>query len=157
MAGFDGSILCVSHDRYFLEKVAGRLLILQPPNMVDFGDRYSAWVEKLAEQAEENPPMRRAAARRKHRRPRIDAPEASAARDARKKDNPYLRPFGRLTLEELEAQITDTEISIAECQENFGDAGSFKDPNRGRKLQEEYESLSKKLEQLEAEYFAREQ
>ena len=60
-------------------------------------------------------------------------------------------------MEELERQITDTEIAIAECQESFGDADSFKDPSRGQKLQSEYESLSKKLEALEAEYFAREQ
>jgi len=51
----------------------------------------------------------------------------------------------------------DTEIAIAECQESFGETGSFKDPSRGKKLHEEYEALSKKLEGLEAEYFAREQ
>ena len=53
LAGFDGTILCVSHDRYFLEKVAARLLVLNPPNVVDFAGRYSQWVRRQAEEAEE--------------------------------------------------------------------------------------------------------
>ena len=73
-----------------------------------------------------------------------------------KKDNPYARPFGRLSKEELEQQITETELALAECQEMFATADSFKEPARGQKLQAEYDAIAKKLEQLEAEYFARE-
>src|SRR5206468_3379030 len=43
-------------------------------------------------------------------------------------DNPYLRPFGRLSVKELEKQITETEIALSECQSNFADTDSFKDP-----------------------------
>jgi hypothetical protein len=125
--------------------------------MFDFGGRYSKWVEKLADEAERKSAETQSRNKAKSGAAKEAAPETAAARDARRKDNPYLRPFGRLTLAELEGQITETEISIAECQEDFGAAGSFKDPNRGRKLQVEYEALAKKLEQLEEEYFAREQ
>jgi ATP-binding cassette subfamily F protein 3 len=151
LAAFEGTILCVSHDRYFLDKIAQRMLVLDPPNVIDFAGRYSQWVGKLdAEEQEKQSESSAPKAKSK-------AAAAQAAREpGRKKDNPYARPFGRLTLEELERQITDTEIAIAECQESFGDAESFKDPSRGQKLQSEYESLSKKLEALEAEYFARE-
>ena len=154
LSAFEGTILCVSHDRYFLEKVAGRLLILDPPTLIDFADRYSAWVRKQAADAEA-----RAAESQNKSRPRTSAPAKPAApapaRDPKRKDNPYLRPFGRLSLADLEAQITDTEIAIAECQGSFADADSFKDPARGKKLHEDYESLQKKLEQLEEEYFGR--
>jgi len=94
LAGFDGTILCVSHDRYFLDKVVGRLFVLQPPNMLDFGDKYSSWVHKLRMEAEE----RTAGAQERSKAKNVAAaakemePAAAAARDARKKDNPYLRP-----------------------------------------------------------------
>jgi hypothetical protein len=127
------------------------MLVLDPPNVIDFAGSYSQWVHKLDAEEQERQAESTPKAKPK-------APAAQASREAgRKKVNPYMRPFGRLTLEELEQQITDTEIAIAECQESFGDAESFKDPSRGQKLQSEYESLSKKLEALEAEYFAREQ
>jgi len=153
LAGFEGTILCVSHDRYFLDRVARRLLILDPPNLIDFADAYSAYVSKLAQDAQQRSAENQAKSKAKP----MPSPKEAAAREARKKDNPYMRPFGRLALEELEQQITDTEIAIAECQQSFGDSGSFKDPTRGKSLQEEYDALAKKLEGLEAEYFAREQ
>jgi ATP-binding cassette subfamily F protein 3 len=154
LGGFDGTILCVSHDRYFLDRSVRRLLVLRPPEMVDFGGNYSAWMQRLASDAAAEADRKAAAAQS---RPR-EAPAASRPKDpAKKKDNPYARPYGRLTLEELEQQITDTEVALAECQEGFGDAESFKNPSRAQQLQEEYKALSAKLEALEAEYFAREQ
>ncbi len=131
-----------------------RLFVLEPPDLIDFSDTYAAWARKRADDM--------AAARQKSAEAEKPRPIALSAHDAEskasaKRDNPYLRPFGRLTLAELEQQITDTEIGIAECQSSFGDASSFKDPGRGKQLQAEYEELSKKLEALEAEYFAREQ
>jgi hypothetical protein len=119
--------------------------------VADFSGRYSEWVRRQAEEAEE-----RSSSEAPKARPKATAQQPP--RDpARKKDNPYARPFGRLTLEELEQQITDTEINIAECQESFGDPESFKDPGKGQQLQSEYKQLCKKLEALEAEYFTREQ
>jgi ATP-binding cassette subfamily F protein 3 len=159
LGGFDGTILCVSHDRYFLNRVAKRLFILRPPEIVDFDDTYSAWTRRQAEALAEQ----RAASSTKGaatQKPRsASAPASAPARPApgKKKDNPYARPFGRLTLKELEQQISDTEIALAECQGSFADPDSFKNPSRSQQLQTELKTLSAKLEALEAEYFAREQ
>jgi ATP-binding cassette subfamily F protein 3 len=164
LGSFDGTILCVSHDRYFLDRVAKRLLILRPPEIVDFDDTYSAWTRKVAQTVAEQ----RSAASSKNAAPAKSkaAPAPTPARvtagagansNAKRRDNPYSRPFGRLTLKELEQQISDTEVALAECQSNFGDAGSFRDPNKSQRLQAELKTLSAKLEALEAEYFAREQ
>src|SRR5687767_2651646 len=151
LRAFDGTILCVSHDRYFLDKMVARLLVLQPPNVVQFGGSYSAWVHKLGEDAQRRAASSTAA--------RTELKEAPAAKPAGKRDadNPYKRPFGRLSLADLERQITDTEIDLAECQQRFADADEFKDPAAGKKLHEAYEALSAKLQALEAEYFAREE
>ena len=43
---FDGTILCVSHDRYFLDQAVERLWVVNPPAVADFDGNYSAWVEK---------------------------------------------------------------------------------------------------------------
>lgn len=149
LSDFDGTILFVSHDRYFLDKVGRRLLVLEPPKVHDFSGTYSQWVAARAAGDEQ---QRSAAAPKGKPRP-----QAPAREPAGKKDNPYLRPFGRLTMKELEQQIHDTEIALGECEQGFGDAQSFKDPSRAKGLQSEFDQLSRKLEQLEAEYFAREE
>jgi hypothetical protein len=76
-------------------------------------------------------------------------------RAASRKDNPYLRPFGKLSTEELERSIQETEKAIVQCQAGFGNPEVFKDASRGQKLHDDYEALEKKLKQLEEEYFTR--
>ena len=157
LSNFPGTVFCVSHDRYFLDKVIGRLLVLRPPNLADFPDNYSAWTRKMAEQAAEQREAADRAASAARSKAKTQPAAAPAVGDgAKKKDNPFKRPFGRLTVEELEQQITDTEIALAECQESFGDPDTFKDPAGAARLQAEVKTLSAKLEALEAEYFARE-
>jgi len=155
MSSFEGTMICVSHDRYFLDKVVKRMFIVTPPNLEQFDGNYSQWHAKeealaveRAERAEESDKRGRAVATAK--------PQAAKSAKARK-DNPYMRPFGRLSTAELETQITETEIAIAECQESFAAPESFRDPANVKKLQAEQEALVKKLEQLEAEYFEREE
>jgi ATP-binding cassette subfamily F protein 3 len=155
LSSYPGTVMCVSHDRFFLDRVAQRLLILAPPGIDDFPGTYTAWQHKLREEHAEREALEIERAKQQK-----SASGAIAARQAKpkssNKDNPYARPFGRLSTEELERQITDTEVAIAECQTSFGDAGAFKEPSRGKTLQAEYEGLVKKLEALEQEYYARE-
>lgn len=48
LGGFEGTILCVSHDRYFLDHAVERLWVVNPPDVSDFDGNYSAWVGKQA-------------------------------------------------------------------------------------------------------------
>ena len=72
----------------------------------------------------------------------------------RKKDNPYSRPYGRLTLKELEQQIT--ELKWRSLRAKAIRELRSKDPSRRQQMQAEYKRLSQKLDALEAEYYARE-
>ena len=151
LRGFEGTILCVSHDRYFLDQTIGRLMVLDPPKMADFSGNYSEWARK-------NKPREKQETQRRSEKSgsSLRADTHVSKKKSANKDNPYLRPFGKLTLAELERQISDTEIALAECQQAFAESESFKGPAQGRKIQAEYDSLEQKLKQLEAEYFARE-
>jgi ATP-binding cassette subfamily F protein 3 len=46
LSQFEGTILSVSHDRYFLDRTAERLWILTAQGLVDFDGNYSGWTEK---------------------------------------------------------------------------------------------------------------
>ena len=149
LADFAGTILCVSHDRYFLDKIVSRLLILNPPEIQDFTGNFTAWSKRQAEKAAQARQAREESKKAKPAKPR----PASAAK--KKPDNPWDRPFGRLSVEDLERQIAETEAAISEFQNRFADADLARDVQRSRKLKDEYAALGKKLKQLEQEYFAR--
>jgi ATP-binding cassette subfamily F protein 3 len=144
LRGFEGTMLCVSHDRWFLDRLISRLFVLQPPTLVDFAGNYSRWHEKVA--AETSRSAKPQAAKK--------SPIQNLKSKIQSKDNPYLRPFGKLTLKELELEISYTEIAVNDCQQSLTEA--YKNPALGKKLQAELKKLTEKLAQLEAEYFARE-
>jgi ATP-binding cassette, subfamily F, member 3 len=148
LAGFTGTILCVSHDRYFLDKVVNRLLILQPPHAVQFTGNYTAWAKKQAQIAQE-------AKRPKPSEPKDSKPRTPSAPPKKKSENAWARPFGRLSVKELEKEITETETALADCQNLFGESAALRDSGRAKKLDQEFAALTKKLKELEAEYFAR--
>jgi ATP-binding cassette subfamily F protein 3 len=147
LAGFTGTILCVSHDRYFLDKVINRLLVLQPPETIQFTGNYTAWAKKQAQLAAEA--RRPKPAETKESKPRPNTPPR------KRSENAWARPFGRLSVKELEQQITETEISLADCQNLFADGAVARDLHRAKKLNEDLAALGKKLKQLEQEYFTR--
>jgi ATP-binding cassette subfamily F protein 3 len=153
LAQFAGTILCVSHDRYFLEKIVRRLLILRPPALIDFSGAYSAWIRK---QRQAEAAAAESAARAKESAPKPVAAPA-APRASNRKDNPYLRPFGRLSTQQIEKEIQATEQLILDCETSFADPDIVRDGDRSRQLQTDYDSARQKLQQLEEEYFMREE
>ncbi|MDB5294555.1 MAG: ATPase componens of transporter with duplicated ATPase domain [Phycisphaerales bacterium] len=171
---FPGTIVCVSHDRYFLDHACTRLFVIDPPAVVDFDGRYSEWASKHAaaeQQRKRDAKQQKADPKGKQdargksdsRQPQNQAkvepkPATSAGKKPadRRNDNPYARPFGRLTVKELEAQITDTEVALAECQQSFATPAVSRDPSRLKRARADADALAKKLKGLEEEFYSRE-
>jgi ATP-binding cassette, subfamily F, member 3 len=158
---FGGTILCVSHDRYFLDRVARRLLVLDPPNMKDFDGNYSAWQHKQHEKAvAAAAEVARVEKARKQSQPKhasaLPKPAAKTQAAAAAKDNPYKRPFGKLSTKDLERTILETETGLADAQQSLNEPNVYRDAKKVQKAQGEVDALQKKLKQLEDEYFARE-
>src|SRR5688572_18893733 len=88
LAGFEGTILCVSHDRYFIDKVIRRMLIVQPPDILSFEGNYSAWQAKQKADAEAQA-LKAEARQIANRKSQIAIPPPAPASDKKRKDNPY--------------------------------------------------------------------
>jgi ATP-binding cassette, subfamily F, member 3 len=149
---FTGTIVCVSHDRYFLDKTVDRLLILSPPNMIDFEGNYSAWTARQRALAQ----AAHSAERQARSKPK-PKPVAATKPASKKSGNPSARPFGRLSVEELEREIAATEAIIATAQHTLADPALFKDPAKAKSAQAHHDRLAAKLQSLEKEYFERSQ
>ncbi len=53
LAGYKGTVLAVTHDRYFLDNVAGWILEVDRGAAVGYAGNYSVWLEKKAARSEE--------------------------------------------------------------------------------------------------------
>src|SRR5690606_6802148 len=122
------------------------------------------WVEKRATEAAEaaGPQSQISNVKSQTGKPAAQPPPSrgsssrgSSSSDARSR-NKYARPFGTLQTAALKAKIPQTETATAETQAAFGDGQLMSDPREARRLQAEFDRLTKELEQLEEEYFSRE-
>lgn len=126
---FPGVVITVSHDRYFLDKVAEQLLVLKGGGVIDtyFGN-YSEFLEKQL------PPKKQANTEEK----RVKAPEKGKRKKMTYRENKEW--------EEIADVIAKTEAELAKVSQDLAGAGS--DFIKAQELMEQETALNNKLEQL---------
>jgi ATP-binding cassette subfamily F protein 3 len=109
--GYEGTLLVISHDRYFLDRVCTRLLVLEGDRVEAHLGNYSDWRhrERADAQQEEQKAQKAAAAA-----PQPKAPPSDAAKDrtAGKERDRELRRLER-RVETLEADVGKLEADLA--------------------------------------------
>ena len=144
---FAGTIVAVSHDRYFLDRIAEKLLVMRAGDVRLYAGNYSYYIAQV-EQARVAEDAARAAAKEAGRREKSRSRTGGRGIGGRK--TATRSPLAKLTLEELEAHITVREQRLATVQERFGDAAVCRDPGKLAALQAEFESLRQELAAAEA-------
>ena len=136
---FEGTVLVVSHDRYFLNQVADRLIVLGDGRArVIEGDyeTYQHLVQKEKEAAAEQgpcpgpPPLLR------------PAREPSDRNGGSKKKFPYRKAA------DLEREIGEVEAELAEVEDLLGQPATWRDPSRPSTTQDRHRELKTRLETL---------
>ncbi|MBW7906922.1 MAG: ABC-F family ATP-binding cassette domain-containing protein [Phycisphaerae bacterium] len=141
---YPGAVLTVSHDRYFLDRIVSRVLLMRSGAHKVYDGNYSASLAQRAADEERARLLREAAARTaRPAEPRRPAAGAPAARKPRSR-------FDRLTLEELEAEIIRHEARVAELTERFGDPEVARDRAKLAGLSAEMEALRAELAEMQA-------
>lgn len=135
---FEGTLLFVSHDRYFLQKLANRFWYFHEGKILDFQGSYSDFQEWRAEQL---------ATKRQSRTEKQASP-----RPVERKKKPQIDP-----LQELEERIARLEADKQELEQLFAGNTDFGDPEvvavvkRYQELLDELDALYDKWEQLALE------
>ena len=139
---FQGTIVVVSHDRYFLDRIVDRLLVMRREACRIFNGNYSDYISVIdAERAAaEREAAERAAAERQARQPK------------RKKTKRERGPYDHLSFEEIEAGIIERETLLAELGERFGDPELYKDVEALNALKARIEQAKTELAALNTEW-----
>jgi ATP-binding cassette, subfamily F, member 3 len=121
---FDGSVLFVSHDRYFLNQVATKLLIVEPGRfrVIDGNyDTYQHFVKQgLAREARADVAADRSL-NRTQPGPGPSTPLTKSTKDRRKRKYPYRKAA------EIEQEIAERETRIEELHQLFADEEILRD------------------------------
>ena len=134
LGAFDGALVCVSHDRAFLDGLCTELLVVEGGAVTAFPGNYSEWRRSRAEQESQ-----RVAERDATRTERKPEPAATPRPDGSGKiRNPW-------AFERLEARIIELEEQIARLHEALAGEEVYRDPGRLRETQTSLAELEREL------------
>jgi ATP-binding cassette subfamily F protein 3 len=147
---YDGTLLFVSHDRYFLNRLADRIVELQPEGAVQYLGNYDDMLRKKREMAEWELP----GGEQRGRAMRQNAPETSAgpkasSYEAEKQAKREQRARAR-KIEQAEAEIARLEARIAALEEEMASPEVSMDYVKLREKQTQIDELRPKLEEAYA-------
>jgi len=141
---YPGTILFVSHDRYFINRIATKVIELSGDGAFEYLGDYDYFVEKKKEleeiRLEQAGPKEIGAAATKQSTSTID-------KDAKKRERQISR-----RLEELEAQLQTIEGNISTVEEKLCDPAIFQDHEQLLALQKELEAFKEEQEVLMMEW-----
>ena len=139
---FPGTILFVSHDRYFINRIATKVIELSNDDAALFLGDYDYYLEKkeeLEELALENAVTEKTVV--------VKTSTSTIDKEAKKKERQLNRQ-----LEELESQISIVDADIASIEEKLCDPIIFQDHEAVQKLQQELDALKEKQDDLSSEW-----
>ncbi|TRM11384.1 ABC-F family ATP-binding cassette domain-containing protein [Lentibacillus cibarius] len=141
---FPGTILFVSHDRYFINRLADKVVEMQHTGATIYLGDYDYYMEKKQEEAE----IKRL----------VEAEESPVKQGQRKTtfhENKQLQRERRKVqrrIEELEAAIEQHETELAALEQKMAEPDIYEDHEKALELTEETNQLKQKIDSLMEEW-----
>ncbi len=145
---FPGTILAVSHDRYFINRFANRVAVLGPDGITVYRGNYDDYIRELERRAlgaetEDVPGGLTKTEALKEKRRRKAALEEKKALKAR--------------AEEAEKYVAEVEARLEEQEKRMALKENYENPDRARECARVYRELKEELERAYAEWEAAEE
>ena len=139
---FDGTLLTVSHDRYFINRVANRVVEMRPDGVTEYLGNYDDYVEKKRLEAdgalaEAEGGKTRTQLDKEKRRERLKQESARTL---------------KLKLKQAEQAIADAEERIAQLEARMADPETYKSPDAAQKLAQEHRDAQEALDALYSDW-----
>ena len=147
---FDGTVLFVSHDRYFLNRVADHLLVLEPPQVQVIDGNYETFLAlQESRGATPSAPAASPAPRMAEVVKAVGATETSssaAATDSKPARRKRRFPYRKAA--DIESEIHQREASIALLEESLATPEVYRSAQRMREVPAEIASAKAELTRL---------
>ena len=145
LEAFDGTVLVVSHDRYFINEVASRIWEIDNQQVNDYKGNYSFYVEEKAKRAA----LEAAADTGSKSDNKVAAKES---RPVKTKPEEKQRRYSEQELEKLlakvELNIREQEAMLKLLEKQLADPANHEDLENSARLAEEYEKMKKEIDKL---------
>ena len=141
LADYPGTILAVSHDRYFINRFAGKVFVLEEEGIREYLGNYDSYFEKVSRDAEpdgETAGMTRTAIDKEKRKSREEQQRIRAEQERMKA---------------LENRIAEAEKKAAEMEKELADPETWKNPEEAAEKTKQYNAMKEEIEKMYEELF----
>lgn len=153
LADYNGTLLLISHDRYFLDKLVDRVIEIRDGRLIEYDGNYSYYLQKR-----DNSKSASAAANNKKA---VDTSEVTGAKKT--KEQKRLEAEARQTISKkrnrlqaavdaLEAKIDELETRKGELETKMARPETYDDSALAVILQKEHATVSKELEETNSQW-----
>ncbi len=140
LSGFPGTIIAVSHDRYFINRFADRVMVLDGQEIKEYLGNYDSYFAKVSRDQEPDgnaPQQTRTALEKEKRKSREEEKRLREQRDR---------------LKALEQEIGRAEEKASELEKELADPETWKDPDAAAETTRRYNALKAEIEKLYEQY-----
>jgi ATP-binding cassette subfamily F protein 3 len=148
LGDYDGTLLLISHDRYFLDKLVSRVIELKEGRLDEYCGNYSYYLWKrdqesdpLEQKTEDAEPQERGASSRKTREQRRK--EAEARQDVSQERNRLQK-----IIDSIEKDIEESESRLREMEAKLANSETYRDGTDIAQLTKEFSQIKQQVEEL---------
>ncbi|HEY0553905.1 MAG TPA: ATP-binding cassette domain-containing protein, partial [Thermoanaerobaculia bacterium] len=151
LKSYEGTLIFVSHDRWFVSQLADRIFEISPRGINDFRGTYEEYLERLGDDHLDAEAVLRMKREQKKKAAAVPAADLDPA-EARRRQNRQKDLARKLDL--VTSQVENAESRVNAINEMFCDPTFFdRNPREQvKKLENEQKTLSAKIETLMAEW-----
>lgn len=135
-----GTVLVISHDRYFINRVVDRVLLMEREGITLFEGNYDYFLEKSEELKEKDTP------------PTTQTKTSQIKEKKRQSQKQMERSRRNRRLKELEEQIHLSELEQGELEISFAKPEVYQDYELAHQIKEKIENLELQREELYAQW-----
>jgi ATP-binding cassette, subfamily F, member 3 len=158
---YEGSLILVSHDRYFISKTANKIWEIVDGKIVEFKGGYTEWVEWKERMAlkEKEQGMREEGrgkdnkAQGTRQEGQVTSDEGREMRDkGQNRDTEKTKKKLQRQFEELESKIAVLKADKAKAEEALADQQIYSNKDKFQQAEKTYQQISGQLSNLESQY-----
>lgn len=149
---YEGTLILVSHDRYFISKTANKIWHIENGQIREFVGTYDEWVvfeadrEKRLQAAAKPAPVAEPVKPKEEKKPVVNNNDAEL-RELRKQHQKQQKIF-----QKLEEQVNQMQEEKAKLEAQLGDPAFYADKEKFQQLDVQYRAHTAKLEALTKDY-----
>lgn len=152
LTAFDGTVLVVSHDRYFINEISDRIWELEDQRVYDYKGNYEFYLEEKAKRQDRAAEQRGKQAVVKSNRAATAQVQADAKPAAGKNKRTYSPQEAEKLLAKVELSIREQEALLGVLEKRLADPANHSDPTVSEALAAEHLALQSEIETLMARW-----